>query len=483
MNFSIIFILSFSIGIFIASFVDFNIYLGFLFLILGSVFFVLRYILKSKPIFLAGLLFLALGLGLFWYGFYDDFSKRKIDLLKGSIDEQIIFSGIIIEEPDKREKYTRYIIEDQNGLNILIYAHRYPVFKYGDEIKVEGILKKPKQFSDDFDWPAYLSKDNIYFEMFYPEVEFLSSGNGFWIKRQLFLIKEKFLNTLSQLISEPHSSLLGGLTVGAKESMPKDLQEDFRETGIIHIVVLSGYNVTIVADAIMRVFSFLPHLFGISFGVLGIVFFALMTGASATIVRASLMAVLVLVARATGRIYHITTALFIAGFLMIVHNPKILVFDSSFQLSFLATLALICLVPILEPRLKFFPNKFKLREFAVATIATQIFVLPLLLYKTGLFSVVSLPVNLLILIFVPVTMFFGFVTASFGFISSFLATPFAWISFVLLEYELRVVEFFAQLPFASFKISSFPLWLVIFMYVVYAFFILRTRNIDKEKNV
>jgi len=415
---------------------------------------------------------LAFGLGFSWYAY----KVIPPDLSGFQIGQQVQLEGVVIDEPDERENYTRLVVEYEKGLRILVYTNHYPKFIYGDKIEMQGLLKKPKNFDDEFSWVDYLKKDDIYFEMFYPEVQLVESSQASWIKQKLFSFKQKLLDNISQVIPEPHSALLGGLTFGAKRNMPPELLEDFRKTGIIHIVVLSGYNVAIVAYAIMRVFSFLPYFFGIGFGILGIIAFAIMAGASATVVRASVMAIFVLLARATGRVYEITIALFTAGFLMLLHNPKILRFDSSFQLSFLATMALIWLAPILEPHLKFFPKRWHIREFATATLATQIFVLPLLLYKMGLFSVVSLPVNLLILIFVPATMFFGFATAVTGFISTFLSVPFGWVTYGLLVYELKIVEIFANMPFASFTISSFPLWLMLLMYGTYAILIVKLRK-------
>ncbi|MFC1757118.1 ComEC/Rec2 family competence protein, partial [Patescibacteria group bacterium] len=417
-----------------------------------------------------GLVLISLGIGLLYYEIKT--TPPDMSALENKINQRVSLEGIVVDEPDERENYTRLVVEVEKGVNLLVTSRRYPTFEYGDQIKVSGVLKKPGKF-DDFDWGAYLAKDDIFLEMFYPEVEWVSSGNASWIKENLLSLKQKLLSNVSQIIPEPHSSLLGGLVFGAKQSMPKDLLEDFRNTGIIHIVVLSGYNVTIIAEAIIRFFSFLPAFLGISLGVLGIVGFALMAGASATVVRASIMAILVLLARATGRVYEITIALFTAGFLMIVHNPKIVRFDASFQLSFLATLALIYVAPILEPYLKFLTKKFQIRGIVTATISTQIFVLPLILYKMGLFSVVSVPVNLLILFFVPATMLFGFLTALTGFVSTLFSIPFGWITHVLLAYELKVVDLFASLPFASFSIDSFPLWLMLLLYVGYAILIFK----------
>lgn len=173
-------------------------------------------------------------------------------------------------------------------------------------------------------------------------------------------------------------------------------------------MVLSGYNVTIISEFIMGMLSFLPKMIGTSLGALSIILFAIMVGGSATIIRASIMALLVLLARVTGRVSDMTRALFLAGFVMVLHNPQIVVFDPSFQLSFMATLGLISLSPKLNSIFKFVPTKFYLRETVSATISTQIFVLPLLLYMMGELSLVAVFVNLLVLMFIPLTMLFGF---------------------------------------------------------------------------
>lgn len=463
----------FLVGILLRSFVDLGWAFAGLFVFLGVIiYFVGHRMFNINFILLVSIFLIAISLGIARYEIKD----IKVQNLEDKIGSEVELQGIVIDEPDERENYTRLIIEIENA-KVLVYTEHYPEFIYGDGIKIGGELKKPKDFSQDFSWEDYLAKDDIYYEMFYPKIEKISEGNGNFIKQYLFSFKHKYLDTLAAVIPEPHSAFMGGLTVGAKQSMPKELQEDFRRTGIIHIVVLSGYNVTLVADTIMRGLSFLPGFFGIGLGALGIVLFALMTGATATVVRASLMAILVIIARATGRVYEITWALFLTGFFMILHNPKILRFDTGFQLSFLATLSLIILAPYVEKKLKFIPKKFsakggsalggKLREIVSATISTQIFVLPLLLYKMRLFSVVSLPVNLLILIFVPITMIFGFITGGLGIISTMISIPFGWISYVFLQYELFVVNIFAKLSFASFSIENFPFWLMVIIYILY----------------
>lgn len=466
----------FVFGIFWSSFADFGPAFAGLFILLGIALAFISFLLDKKlAIFIVALFFLSAGLGIFRY----DFNRNKAgnEFFQNNIGSEIVFNGIVVDEPDNREDNTRLVVET-GGARVLVYAERYPEFNYGDELELRGKIKKPDNFSEDFNWPLYLAKDNIFYEMFYPKARLVSSGNGFWLKEGLFSVKRAFLRNISRVIPSPHSALLGGLVIGSKEAMGKELLDKFREAGIIHIVVLSGYNITIVALVIMRIFSFLPQSFGVAFGSVGIIFFALMTGASATIVRASIMALIAVLARTTGRIYNITIALFVAGFLMVLHNPKILVFDPSFQLSFLATLGLIYLSPLIEEKLKFIPEKWNIRELMVSTLATQIFIFPFLLYRIGEISVVSLPVNFLVLIFVPATMFFGFLAGIFGFLGAIFSLPFAWLAYILLSYELKIVEVFSSFPFASIKLS-FPLWITVIIYVIYAGIALRL-NASKQ---
>ena len=151
--------------------------------------------------------------------------------------------------------------------------------------------------------------------MFYPQVEFISGGNGFWLKEKLFALKERFLSAISSVVPEPHSRFFGRDNHRSERRLAERFRGKFRTTGVAHIVALSGYNITIVAETIMLFFSFLPQYLAISGGVVGVILFAVMTGASATVLRASIMALLALTARATGRIYTVSWALFLAGFL------------------------------------------------------------------------------------------------------------------------------------------------------------------------
>ena len=230
--------------------------------------------------------------------------------------------------------------------------------------------------------------------------------------------------------------------------------------------MLSGYNVAIVVAFVLYVLAVVLPLRGrLVVGILAILAFALMVGLSATVVRASLMAALILVAQATGRIYMIARALLFTAVLMVLANPYILIYDPGFQLSFLATLGLIVGAPWLQDRLTFVPGMFGIREFLTATVVTQLFVLPLLLWQIGELSIVSVVVNVLVLPLVPIAMLLTFITGLLGFVSTSLATPVAYLTSFSLTYILTIAEWFAVLPFAAVAVPPFPFWVVPLAYV------------------
>jgi hypothetical protein len=88
----------------------------------------------------------------------------------------------------------------------------------------------------------------------------------------------------------------------------------------------------------------------------------------------------------------------------------------------------------------------------------------------GNFSLVALPANVLILPFIPFTMMLGFITGFAGLIYYVFAIPFGYISYLFLHYELSVISFFSNLPFAAFSFPDFPLFLTL---IIYAYFIYR----------
>ncbi len=397
-------------------------------------------------------------------------------------------NGIVSTEPDVRDSHVNLTIDVSapKELRLRVRVPSYPRFVYGEHIQVRGTLTLPRTFTSEtgrtFDYPGYLMKDGVHYEL--RDARLTSTGvhEGNPIVARLYAMKTAWLDAVSQLIPEPEASLAGGIIVGAKQSLGERWLDRFRDTGLIHIVVLSGYNLTLVAYAIMFLLSrFSPpvRLWG---GVAGIVGFALMTGGGATVVRASLMAILALVALHLARPVAALRALALAAIAMVAWNPFVLLFDPGFQLSFLATVGLVLLTPRFERHLTWITKRGHMREIVAATFATQLAVLPLLLHSIGSVSVVAPLVNVLALPVVPLTMGVGFAAGLDGLVSHTLAAPLALIAHALLAYILALVDLFARVPYASVEFPATPMWVIALLYAGLTVFIMR-RPLDLDRAV
>ena len=392
----------------------------------------------------------------FVFGFLRVSVVNKDSVLEKFVGKKVELEVLIIEEPDVREKFQHVVVEEINSKeNIRITLSRFKDIKYGDTLKLRGKLELPENFENEngitFDYVNYLGKSEIYTTMFFPEMEMLESVQASKTKHYLFEIKEFTVKEFNENLPSPHAELISGILLGTKQALGEDLLSDFRRTGLIHIVVLSGFNVSIIVLMVMTALSSLPRIPKMIVGILIMTFFIIMVGAGATVIRAGIMTFLALFAKAFYHNTDLNRSLFFAGFLMILINPLILLYDPSFQLSFLATIGLVNFSPYIERKIVKIPGWCG-REIISATVATQIAVTPLLIFMTGEVSVVSTLVNLLVLPIIPFVMLVGLIVVVFSklpFVLSFIPTS---VLFWSLEYVLHVVKYFSQFDWAVLKL-------------------------------
>jgi competence protein ComEC len=391
--------------------------------------------------------------------------------LKDDVGKEVVYEGVITSEPQIKDFLKTFIIETKDNFLIKVGADRYGEYNFGDKVRLTGKLSSPRNFGSNggrtFDYIDYLGKDGIYYEFKKAHVEILKKADASSISGMLFNFKRRFIYNLEAVLGEPHAALASGLVVGEKAALGNDLIDDFRRAGLIHIVVLSGYNITIIAASIRRLLSFLPRNMGIILGGLGIVLFGILVGGGATVVRSCVMALIALLGELFRRDYNVARALFIAAALMLIQNPLILLYDPSFQLSFLATLGLVTLSSPLEKHLGFITEKMGIRGLVASTFATQIFVSPLIFYIMGQLSIIGIVVNIIVLPFIPLTMLLIALAGLSGFISHIPSQIAGWASHILLSYELFMVRFFAHLPFAYIEVPAFSGWIVGGCYAFY----------------
>lgn len=402
--------------------------------------------------------------------------------LASQIGEEVILEGFVFNEPDVREAGVRVPLRLESGSGVLVIAPAHAAVAYGDRVRAEGVLRLPDSFETgvgrEFNYPAYLAKEGIGYELAFASVEVVGRGVTNPVKAFAIWAKQKFLEGMGRVLSEPHAGLAGGITVGDKRGLGAELSDVFRTVGLIHIVVLSGYNIMIVMEGLSRFLGWFHASRYVRLGmtIFVAIFFALMTGMAAASVRAAAMAVIAVVGRISGRMYLASRALAFVAAGMVMWNPYILVFDPGFQLSVLATAGLIAFTPMIITKLRFMPTKFGLREIAATTLGTQIAVLPLLLYQSGQLPLFSLPANLLALVAVPFAMLFSAIAALGGVLLGSFGVVITFPSYVLLAYIIEVGTFFSSLPFASVSLPAFSAWWLVLAYLaLFGIFMLRSQ--------
>jgi competence protein ComEC len=267
--------------------------------------------------------------------------------------------------------------------------------------------------------------------------------------------------------------LAGGVVIGGKSGLGAELQDAFTKTGLVQIIVLSGYNVMIVAEWMMRFVGALRvrRRRAALAGALALLLFVGIAGFSATALRATLMALIALYARATGKSYAASRALLVVVLLMLIWNPLLLPYDPGFDLSIAATAGLIWLAPLIGRYLSRVKNEFW-REAIATTLAAQIAVLPLLLYETGSLSLVAVPANLMIAPVVPLCMglaaLAGIVGGTIGLLLPSLSLAVGMPAYATALYVIGVARGFAALPSAAYVIGTFSFALVLLAYAALA---------------
>ncbi len=436
------------------------------FIALGGVLFLLAYWRRREfaGCLLVGVISLGFAVGaarLEWSQAHDE----RFDSLIG---QSVSFNARVVAEPSRREKSTQLVVRPAaSDSKFLLIVPLYPEYQFGQRLRVTGKLARPENFQTtagrEFDYQNYLAKDDIYYELIFPQITVVGSPPT--LRGSLYLVKQRFLESLARVLPEPHAALLGGITIGAKEGLDQATNDLFRTVGLSHVVVLSGYNITIVAESVAKVLAKLPRMWGAGLGAVAVIIFIIMTGASSTAIRAGIMALVALLGRVTGREYDSLRALGVAGLLMLVWNPRLLVFDLSFQLSFLATLGVIVGPPVLTRYLTWVPTRFTLRETLATTLSAQIVVLPWIIYKMGQLSLVALPVNLLVLPLVPLTMLAGSLVGVVGSFSYLLSLPLGYLAYLPLAWMLGVTKLFAALPLAAVIIPPLNFIFVVAVYL------------------
>lgn len=408
--------------------------------------------------------------------------RFNISILKPANDisnfanQEVTLEGVIVDDPQEDGELIKFALLIKSASNnksatgkVLITTRKYPAYFYGNQILATGYLKVPTQ-SSDFDYPAYLSRFGIYSTMKYPEIEIVRPFVGNWFLSLLYQAKHHLISTVNYILPEPTAAFLAGLLFGIRSSMPKELLENFNIVGLTHIIALSGFNITIIAGALMSWLKYLSARPKFILVITAIVSFVLLTGASPSVTRAAIMGIIILWAGLSGRLHDITISILLAAVIMAFFNPKILVYDIGFQLSFLSTIGIVYLSPILDAGMS--QRLGWIKGYLGPTLSAIIFVMPVIAYHFGRVSLIAPIANILVLPLIPLTMGLGFAAIVLGLINKVLGMAVGLLAWVPLKASIVVTNLLARIPFASIDMQlTHPGWVIVYYIVLFGLMI------------
>lgn len=262
-------------------------------------------------------------------------------------------------------------------------------------------------------------------------------------------LRRHFAVGMQNALPDYESSLGLGLLIGQRSTLPSTIVQDLTAVGLVHIVAVSGYNVTILARGVQRLKISRSKFQQLALSLILIGGFVLVTGFSASIVRASLVSLLSLWAWYYGRQIRPLLIILFTAALTAAYNPFYIWSDLGWYLSFLAFFGVLIVAPLLASRLTKISKPGVLLMLLIETLSAELVTLPLILSVFGHLSLVSILANILIVPLVPFAMLLATIAAAGGAIVPAIAGWFAWPAKLLLTYMLDVIHLLAGLPFSS----------------------------------
>ncbi|MFN2214253.1 MAG: ComEC/Rec2 family competence protein [Anaerolineales bacterium] len=422
-----------------------------------------------------------------------DLNSMEVLAHYNNLSSEARVTGVIIQPPQILENQTNLrikvqeiqIVGEQAVVSVkgeLVARLRgIETWQYGDRLQVRGHLETPPEF-EDFSYREYLAQQGVYSYMGDGIPHRLSSLQGSPILAWIYAYKKYALETVYRLWPDPEASLLAGILLGDESGIPDEVDQAFRDTGTSHIIVISGFNITIIAGLLMALFSrlFGSGEFGVRwaaiFALLGIALYTILVGADAAVVRAAIMGGLALFATLVGRRQVGLNTLALVAAAMVAINPQVL-WSVSFQLSFAATLGLVLYADPLKESFERLASKFvaleraqkwspAVGEYFLFTLAAQVLVLPVIIYHFQRISLSSLLANPLILPVQPPLMMLGGLALLVGTVYFPLGQLLAWITWPFVVYTIHLVEQLAKIPGGALNLGEVRLVVVILFYAL-----------------
>ncbi len=470
---------------------------------------------KSEIFIIVSLIIILAGIGKANIDFYVKPLNSVKNFPDTDISRDIQLKGIITEPPDYDSSRVKFLIDCQaimfegdttfvsGKLLAFLYPDKklderkpLPLFNAGDEILTFGKLSTAptEKIPGGFNYKKYLELhgiDKIFKIKGYDNVIVLSENNlNFLFKNIIYPAREFALKTIDDYNSREVRAFLKGLVVGERSEMSVELKESFINSGLMHIIAVSGLNVAYIVLFLTIILSLfrLKTEYRTVVIIIFLIFYCLFTGAPASIVRASIMGALILIAFIIQRKVVFLNIIAFSIILILSYDSR-QIFDAGFILSYSAIISIALFYEKIELLLKsifkFDENYNKILFYLIVLIASsisaQIGVLPITTLYFGKISFVSFFTNIIV---IPVSNFclaLGFLQIIFNLFSGIFASAIAELNNLILTATLEFIKWSGNLSFSYSSVLNFNFTSAIAYYIIlFLIFTAKTSNFKKR---
>jgi len=339
-------------------------------------------------------------------------------------------------------------------------------YTYGDRLFVSGTIKKPhlpltpkgrgSKKKRDFNYREYLERQNIFAIINTKEHNAILLAHNYRsnpILKYTYMLREKLKNQFIEKMPLESGAFLRAILLGDRSELPKHIQAYFKNSGTMHVLAISGLHIGLIAFLILSFFKILrlPRAVSYLLTILFLVFFAIFTLSRPSVVRAVVMACIFLVGMLLGRKVDVYNSLGIAALFILTRNPKDL-YSVGFQLSFLAVLSILYLVPkfmnLVRKDTNFYIKRYVCTPWAVS-IAAWLGTTPLILWYFGMIVPVAIVANIFVIPVLSVLLAAGLLSLFLGWVP-FLGGLLVAFNDFCANIIFYLADFFASLKFGHF---------------------------------
>lgn len=363
--------------------------------------------------------------------------------------------------------------------------------KLGDNYLVSTSLFLPnKDDVSSFDYSSYL-KVNGYSKIgyVYDDIILYNRAESYSITEKFLLLRENLISIYRDFkLGNEELAILSAITLGEKSILSKETKNNFSAAGVSHILVVSGMHVGFIFMIISLLYSRLYNryyrLFVTIFGLVLLWLYALLTGFAPSVVRASFMFSLMLVFLFTGNKYRVLHALLLSATISLLANPALL-FNISFQLSYLAVLSIVVFYKRIYHFLQRIVPEFKWRNNILSvigvTLAAQVFTFPIVMFYFHQFPLFFMISNLCVVLLAPI-IFIGGYLLIFTSVIPYVSNVIAYILNIILKFFEEIINIIASLKYAVIDVYI-SLFQCILLYFIVLLFLNYLNVVNKNKNI